>query len=655
MKKIFIAYSLFLLFISFSVNAQDVKFGFLQPEELQIKECDFEEDAPAVVLFDKGNSWFVQEVDGFVLRFDRHVRIKIFNEAAFDQGEFEIALYRTKEGLEKLKQVNAFTFNHEDGILKKVALDPDQVYQEEINNNWYVKKFAMPQIKEGSIIDVQYSIYSPFYTHLRDWDFQTNIPTLYSEYKVNMIPFYSYRYRMQGTTKMDHFKSYKKPGFERTFANIPFKDMVYEFGMKNVPSFRDETFISSRNDYIIKIDFQMSEINYPSGYTKTYMNTWPSLAEEMLDHDDFGKYLKRSEKWADKNLSYLAEMAEEERLGEVLNYMKTNYKWNEYYGKYAQYSLKEFNENNTGNIGNINLCTIGALRSVGLQAFPVIVSTRDNGKVTDSFPYSNLFNYVLVLVEVDGRVRLVDATQSMCPNHLIPARCINGKGFVVKEDSESWVTIANSATSLEEINLSLHLDVEENQLAGLCKAKSTGYMALANRSGFHNDKEKFKRRIAQKGLTIKDEIEPDNLYDKALPFKYSFEFSQSIDRVDNQLIISPFANLTQNDNPFKQENRSLPIDMVYRQGYRYITTIQVPKGYRIEELPTQQKINSDNVAFNFVVTEAEGSIQIIASYNFKKQSYLASDYRELKNFMNTVASKINTKIILIEDEELAEL
>ncbi|MCU4156296.1 DUF3857 domain-containing protein [Carboxylicivirga sp. A043] len=648
---------LLVLLFSTAINgfAQKTVFGILNPSDVEMKECAFEKDAPAVVLFDKGNSWFVHGDDGFILRFDRHIRIKVFSEAGFEQGEIEIPLFHNENNREKVKDIKAMTFNFEEGQLKRATLDSKNVFTEDINENWTLKKFAMPNVKEGSVIDVTYSVYSPFFTHFKDWEFQTDIPTLYSEYKVSMIPFYSYRYRMQGASRMDHFKSYEKSGLGRTFSGIPYNDMVYEFGLRNVPSFKDESFISSRNDYIKKIDFQLSEINYPSGYKKQFMNTWPSLAEELLDYTDFGKYLKKAEKWGSKTLASLSSKPEEERLDTVLNYMKETYKWNGYYGKYARSSFKEFNEQLTGNSGNINLSTIGALRAVGLKASPVIISTRDNGKVSDNFPYSNLFNYVLVLVEVDGKKRLVDATEDMCPNFLIPSRCINGKGFIVEEDSEAWVTISNSAASLEEFNLSMELDLEAGELEGRCMAKSTGYMALAERQEYHNDKEDFEKEFENKGINIVDDISVTNLTDKTLPFKYNFDFTKSYDQIDEQLIISPFVNIAQTENPFKQEKRTLPIDLVYLQGNRFIATIKIPEGYKVEELPSPRKINSDNVAFSYIAKVTGKQIQIVANYSFKKRNYPSSSYKELKNFMNTVTSTVNSKIILVKEDDVAVL
>lgn len=626
------------------------EFGLLSPDEVALKTCDFEKDAPAIILFDRGNSDFIQDENGFVLRFRRHVRIKIFDESAFHKGEIEIPLYHSNNDREKASDIKGITYNMDGGQLKKTELNPENIYKEAMNEYWDMKKFAMPQIKEGSVIEYRYTVYSPFYNHLRDWEFQSDTPTLYSEYKVNMIPFFSYRYRLQGTTKVDHFKSYEKGGLERRFSGISFNDMVYEFGLHKIPSFKDESFISSRNDYVKKIDFQMAEINYPSGYKKQYMESWPALANELLDNSSFGKYLKKAEKWGDKTFVHLRSQPENKRLDVIINYMKKTYKWNNFHGKYAQRTLKEFNTNLTGNIGNINLSAIGALRSVGLNASAVIISTRCNGKVTDSFPYSNLFNYVLILVEIDGKKRLVDASTPLCPNSLVPSKCINGKGFIIEEDSKMWVNISNKGTSMREINLIYSINEQENNITGQCQAKYTGYAALSERQKYYNNSESFVNNISQKGLSLTNDLKPINLFKKELPFKYRFNFTQTIDQIEKQFIISPFTDLNDIDNPFKQEQRSLPIDLVYLRSNRLIATIEIPEGYVVETLPASKTINSDLAAFNYIALIKDNKVQVYATYQFKKQSYPAQDYSDLKQFMNTVTKTINTKIILVEDK-----
>ncbi|TAJ11496.1 DUF3857 domain-containing protein [Marinilabiliaceae bacterium JC017] len=637
------------------MKGEKSNFGLLSPDELNMTQCAFEKDAPAVVLFDKGSSRFMDTDNGFMIRFERHTRLKIFKEAGFDYAEVEIPYYIGDNELEQIRNIRGFTYNHVNGIVEKTPFDIKQTYIEKINEHWSVKKFAMPKIKEGSIIEYSYVIESPFIFHFRDWEFQWKIPVKYSEYKAAMIPFYSYRYRIQGVTKLDVFDSYKAKGLERSFASLKFHDMIYKYGLKNVPSFKDEAFISSENDYIIKIDFQLAEVNYPSGYKKTVMTTWPALAKDLLEHEKFGKYLKKTNKYGQKELAHLNLLPEKERAEAIINHVKNNFKWNGYRDKYASKSIKAFLTEKTGNSANMNLMAIGILNGLNIEAQPVIISTRNHGKVTDSFPFSDLFNYVLIMAKVDGKFRIYDATDSYCPNNIIPPQCINGKGFIVAKDSENWINVKNSAPSLKETYLTYTLNTEKNQLIGTCLRKNSNFIAIKERKKYNNDVQEFKKDFLSKGFEIPDSIAINNVDNKSL-FTYSFNFSYQTDAIDNSIIVSPFCGMPVNENPFKQETRDLPVDLIYKKGERFVSSFTIPEGYTIEELPSPQKRNSENIHFEFSVRKVNADqLQFIAVYTFRKPKYSAKEYAELKSFMNDVIKKLNGKIILTKTSDaLAE-
>ncbi len=82
-------------------------------------------------------------------------------------------------------------------------MDNSTIFEEKVNDHWRVKKFALPDVKEGSVIEYKYKIISPYFFNLHDWDFQQRIPVIYSEYTTAMIPFYEYTYIFQGASKFD--------------------------------------------------------------------------------------------------------------------------------------------------------------------------------------------------------------------------------------------------------------------------------------------------------------------------------------------------------------------------------------------------------------------------------------------------------------------
>lgn len=621
---------------------------------LNISKCSFEPDAPAVVIFDKGNTHFIRKDNGFVIQYKRHKRVKIFDKSAFNQGEVSIELYIGDNDREKVYDIKGVTYNLEGNSLIQANLEKDQIFEEPINKYWYKKKFAMPQIKEGCIIEYTYTMESPFFFQLPDWEFQSNIPTIYSEYKMAMIPFYTYKYIAQGFNEFDIFNKSENGSFERNFMGIKFQDLIYTFGLKNVPSFKDETYISSREDYIRKIDFQLAEINYPQGYSKKYMETWPKLANDYLRNPEFGKYINKTEKIGAKEFSHLTSLTEKERVDAILNYMKENYKFNGYNNKIVSKSFKEFTTEKTGNSANINLMALGFLRSVHIEAEPVLISTRNHGKVHESFPFAGLFNYVIIYAKVNGKIMVLDATDPYCPNNMIPAKCSNGKGFIVKEDSVLWVHIGNDAISYHSTTIEYTLNPDGNNFEGSGLVKSKGHLSVEDRAKYSNDVKKISKELESKGINTRDSIEIIEQKKDSKNFEYRFSFKQNIEKVDDQIVFSPFFNLPQQENPFTQEKRELPIDIVYPRAESFYAIIVIPEGYRVEELPLPVNTKSENTAFSYqAMINNKNKILITSNYVLKSATYPASDYDKLKILFNQVIQKMNQKILLVQENEVS--
>jgi hypothetical protein len=72
------------------------------------------------------------------------------------------------------------------------------VFQDKLSKNQLVKKFTFPAIKEGSIIEYEYTIHSDFIFNLQPWEFQGAYPRLWSEYNVSIPEFLYYVFLSQG-------------------------------------------------------------------------------------------------------------------------------------------------------------------------------------------------------------------------------------------------------------------------------------------------------------------------------------------------------------------------------------------------------------------------------------------------------------------------
>ncbi|HEY9113107.1 MAG TPA: DUF3857 and transglutaminase domain-containing protein [Bacteroidales bacterium] len=664
MKKIQIVF-LIAIFSCFTLQSQDLTkaFGAVSKEELEKNHYELDKDAEAIVLFDVGKSYFIETSNSFDVVFERTTRIKILSKAGIKWAEVEIPFYQEGEIYEMVSDLEAYSYNYENGMINKVPFSASNVYDEKINNFWNVKKFAIPDVKEGSIIEYKYRIVSQYKFNLRDWEFQWKIPVLYSEYEVKMIPFYEYTWLLQGASKLDVYETYKEKGIGREigpkgrFNDNTYNDVVFLYGMKNVPAFEDEEFITSINDYIIKIDFQLSKVNHLNGISVDIISTWPDLTKELLKNSDFGGYVSKSEKLSQKlfDAESLSGKTENEKFNYVLDYVKKNYNWNRKNDKYASKSANDFIDEKVGNCADINLFTIGLLNSVGIEAYPLLISTREHGKIKYDYPYTHFFNYVLIFANVNGKNVISDATEVMSLNNRIPERCINDKGLIIKKDQVEWVLLESSFPS--QIYTIIKIDLENKQISADITKQSTEYDALYYRNNYGENIETILKQLNSKNYVIKDSsITVFNQHIKERPYILNYSVIEKAEIINDKIYISPFLNESISETSFKQKERKNPIDMTYPIKRSFKSIISIPDGYQVDFTPEDQIIKNQLFELNYSVNKTDNSVSIIFDYYFKNSVYSADDYSKIKFYFNEIVKKGNEKIVLSKiNEEISSI
>lgn len=640
-----------LIYTQITLKAQDFskEYGKIGQNEIDLKQLSNENTSGAVILFDIGKSYFVELNNTFEVIFERTTRIKILSESGLKWANVEIPIYQEGNIYETVIDIEGITYNAEEGKLNKTLLNSNESFNEKLNEHWVLKKFAMPNVKKGSIIEFKYKIKSQHIFNLRDWEFQSKIPTIYSEYEVRMIPFYTYSWVLQGANKFYIQTSNEDKGLPRQYGNINFHDMVHKYIMKDIPAFIDEEFISSINDYILKIDFQLAKIYYPDGRTQDIVTTWPDLIKDLIKDSNFGKYISRSNKVAAKilNLEEITNKPPKEKFNIILNYVKQNYNWNNRFSKYASKSTNDFIKEKFGNSADINLFTVGLLNAVGIKAYPVIVSTRDNGKIKVDYPFNHFFNYVIILADIDNENKLSDATEIHTSNERIPSRCINDRGLIIDKEKVSWIGTENNFPS--EIKTTIAIEPTDNQTKSNIHISATELDAIYFRSTYGDDNLKIIDYINQKGYAVNDSIiKVKNLLNIEEPYMLEYSSLQKSEIINEKIYISPFLNEHLENNPLKQNTRSYPIDMISPKKRDYNSTITIPEGYTVNFVPKNYTINNELFELNYSVTSDEKKINILYTYFFKKPFYIAKDYTKIKYYFNEIIKKGSEKIVLIK-------
>jgi len=618
-------------------------------EELEMKTYKDDAEAEAIVLFDYGETYFTPSTEGFDVIFKRTTRIKILDESGIDWAEIEILVYAEDGRKEKISSLKGVTYNLVNGKMVKTELNTDQVYDEKLNQYWDLKKFAMPNVKPGSIIEYTYLSTSKSFYNFKDWEFQWEIPVVHSEYQVKLTPFYTYKWILQGANKFYSKKSQKATGLDKTIAGIKYKEMTHNYVMKNIPAFKDADFITTKNDFIVKMDWQLTRYSDIRGIEHKVMSTWEKIAKEYNSDDHYGKLINKATKKAVKlvDVESISQKSDEEKVFDILTYVKENYEWNGFQSDLASQSLNELLKKKTGLSADLNLLAIGLLNAVGIEAQGIILSTRKHGRVYYDYPFTHYFNYTLIYAKVDGEFILLDATNPYRSTWSIPEKCINGKGLLIQKGEVEWIPLRSTTQS--EVIMNLDISFVDDEILSKVKTLYTGRKAADKREEVSDETYDPLEDLMESEGVDEESIEMFKLKEIDSDFIIQFDYIKEFELGSKKIYFSPFFDEIMKENPLKEKYREYPIDFTYSRKVTLISNIEIPEGYQLDYMKKDFKnISNEYFELQYNTSELDGKVKIELSYWFKRSVYPSTAYARLKYYFKDIIKMGQEKVVFIK-------
>jgi Transglutaminase-like superfamily. len=642
MLKTFCAAAVCLL-LSIGAIAQKppAKFGEISMEDMKMTVYDKDSSASAVVLFDYGNA-YISVGNEIQLYFERHIRIKILKKEGLEWANANIQLYHSGSAEEKVIALKASTYNLMEGRMVESKMSKDGVFKEKFNRNYNLQKFTLPDVREGSVIEYSYKVASSFYTNFPNWQFQKSIPVKWSEYWAMIPTVFIYERYMQGYVPVSIYNVEEKSYFNE-------KVNAHHWVCENVPAFKEEPYITCEDDYISRINFALSHINY-STHTEEIMGSWPKLNEGLLESSDFGKVISGSSFLKEQTTQAIQGITDPlVKVSSIVNYIKQNVEWDGTEDIYPD-NLKKVLEKKKGTAADINIMLASMLQKAGFEVDPVLLSTRDHGIVRQSYPMAKQFNYVVCALRLEDKVILLDATEKYLPYNVIPSRCLNGQGLVISKTKHGWIDLTSKAKSKTTVMADLVLNAE-GSLKGKLQFSRDGYDAWEMREEFHakGETEYVKDYVTGKSWQFeKSEFQDIKDIEKTAKEVHEVQIDEHVTQNGPVMYISPFIDAQIDENPFKQDTRIYPVNYSTAMEQIYVCKITVPEGYTVDELPKSKVLGLPGNAGRFLFnTSMVGNvISITSNFQINKSLFLQAEYEVLKEFYNQVVSKQAEQIVL---------
>ncbi|RFN59772.1 transglutaminase domain-containing protein [Marixanthomonas ophiurae] len=652
--------------------SQDFRFGKVSKEELLEKQHPTDSTADAAILYREIKTRFeYTESDDFFTLTDVFERVKIYNKDGFDWANKTIKLYQTSGSAdEKISSLRGYTYFMDGNKMKDERLRNNGIFEEESSEFLELTKFTMPALKEGCIIEYKYTIKSPFITNIDAYRFQEQIPVNQVEMRFAVPEYFNYKMHQKGWVpfKINETKRPRTINFAYTTPadpgiggrGLPSKEStqidllenIYEVSLSNVPALHDEAFSGNIDNYSTSLKFELSYVDYPGSPLKMFTTTWEDVSKSVYDSNAFGDQLKRDNYFDDDIDNLLSGVSDPtEKMIKIYEFVKGKMNWNKFVGLYAQEGTKDAYKKGSGNAADINLLLVSMLRYAGLNANPVLVSTKSHG--IPLFPTRNGFNYVIAAVENGNNTILFDATIKEGEPNVLQPELLNWQGRVVRENrSSSWVSLYPSKHAVQSTMMNLAINKDDYSITGSAQNRFTGHYALGKRKSFINVKEEDIRKKLEEnsGETEISNIAFENLKNLYQPvsLKYDFKNFDALEEIGGKLYFSPLLFLAMDENPFKLNERSYPIDFNYPIKDRYIVTVDIPEGYTIESLPESAAfaLGENSGMFKYMINNVGGKLQISVEFALNTATMPAQDYGNIKEFFKLMIDKEHEKIVL---------
>lgn len=654
---------------SIAQDKPDIKFNHVVPEDLSVEKLKVDTSYGAVIIADIGSSSFEGNNKGwFSLIYKHQRRIKIINKKGFDLASVEIPLYISSKSNseEKLDAIKASTYNLENGVVVETKLGKDAVFKDKQDKNHVVKKFSMPAIKEGSIIEYSYTINSDFLFNLQPWIFQGSYPRVWSEYQLDLPNFFEYVVLAQGynafdiKTKKERIANYSVNGQGDALSGrsenftIPSTNTLTRWVMKNVPALKEEKFTTSLDNHISKIEFQMSAQQFPNSQRRDIMGTWNSVSEALMKDEDFGEKLDKDNSWLNDDINILRVGNNHGKLEEaqkIFAFIKNKIKCTGKHGIYLSMSLKEVFKNKSGSVADVNLLLIAMLKHENIAASPVILSTRANGVTNEFYPLVNRFNYVICKADIDGVSYFLDASKPFMGFNKLPEFCLNGPARIIGEGSLPVYFYADSVKEAKMTNVMLFNDEKIPGKWGGTLTTSWGYYETCDmkQKFLDNGKEAFEKKLRESytGEFSIDDIKFEDEKNDDVSIRMSHNLT--IDGNDNSNVIyfNPMIKEGYKENLFPAAERKYPVEMPYQMDEIYIFQIEIPEGYLVDEIPKSAKVslNDGDGFFEYIISKSGSSILLRSRIKLNKATFLPEDYETLRNFFDYIVKKHAEQIV----------
>ena len=515
------------------------------------------------------------------------------------------------EGDEDLESLKATAFNMEGGKVVKTSLKKSEIVKKKIDEHNYLVEFTVPNVKEGTVIEYEYTIHSQLFWQLRDWYAQCEIPVVYAKLDMNIPSYLIFNIEDHGIQRLTYtctagtlsFKLDSDPLAKQTQV----KTNHYVYIGRNLMAMPKDDYVWNAQDHCAGITAELKQYRLPGAAQMDYARTWEQIDEMILSSDDLGMHLNDHSPLANELKEAKIEeiVNPRERVAAVYKLVMGKVKWN---GKYelSPAPVAETLKKGEGSNADINLLLIQSLHDVGLTAAPVLLRTRDLGLLPYNFPsFRKLSTFLVGVILPSGGNLYLDASNKNGWLNMLPEVMLVEKARLVQKGNKSqWVNLQKESKAERSTVIDAKLSAD-----GTLSGKQT----TRNEGG----------ETVESDYTKKGEVN------------------------DGVISICPFPDKLI-ENPFTAETRKMPVEFSCIGSNRVVITFALPEGYAIVGEPRNTTVLTPDkgVEGRIHTTFGEGRVQMSCQFSINKLSHSEKNYADLRQIFDMLSKYTSEQLII---------
>lgn len=628
-------------------QGNDIKFGKVDKEDLEMTELASDTSAEAYVLYDIADNSF--EYNGQDIQFitRTHRRVKLFKRSSFEMADVKLRRYKQTTNLSKIKAA----IHLPDG--SSIELKGKDFIKEDEDDDYESIRFTFPQVTEGAIIEYTYTRYTTSIETLPKYFFQESIPVRWAEYLI-YIPEYFRYVSLSNASRI--WAVDESSTINGSFGSTNVQLSKIRYALSDLAGYDTESYTNNFQDFIPHIFMRLAGTRFPQQPYNPYLKDWPTVAKELDEYEKFGRMFNSAYDVNNITEAISADLATAttalEKATIAYQAITRKMKWNGETSWAASQSLKKSWDAGTGNSADPNLMLLGVLRQLDITADPLLVGYRNNGTPITFYPIISQFDHVMVLAQIDGKEMILDAGSAYRPMGLPRFSALNGSAWVANENNPRWIDVnvpQMNSTTVADIQLK-----EDGMATVKVQTRMDGYYSLIAHDELDDMEDDNQGPIMTdvlakfpEAIFVSREVgKTENTFD---PLKFDLEMEVPVGVAGDDLIyVSPILVPALTRELADNEARYTPIDFGYAWKKRYIAKLSIPAGYAVEELPPSVRVSSEDGTINYLFTTGadQQAININLTVEVERSLFAAEEYQALRELFKRILEVQDSIVVL---------